>query len=694
VEVPVETFAAMVEAGYVRGVIDAAHAVGALGPSAAGEVRAYALEVTPRWWTGTDAALCVTDGALIDVAVVQGLAAALSEDRDQREARIVRAAVDNAIDVFEVTDTDVKVLYLNRAFERVMGYPREEFLGRTFARLRDPAAPKHDEAFYRFNTAPENLRRGWVCSLGSRHRDGSTVFNEVAITTFEDPRDAVSGNVSVRRLTRDREGRERAMAAAHMEFRNVLAALPEALAVIRDERVYFGNAPLFEILGRRGETVIASPFARFVCDDEHPRLATILERGGEVRVQRPDGAVRLVRIVGAGAISFEGRPARILLLDDITDRRLARVTEEHAQRLTALGALAASVAHEINNPLAAVLANLQAALEDADPAGAREATREALACARRIHGVVSDLRAFSQRAPATERLGTGLARAVSAALNLTANALRHLAEIQVEVSADLHVRAHDGPLVQVLVNLLLNAAQAMRAVPDRAHRVTIAAARDGDGVRICVDDTGTGVPATMRERLFEPFATTRGAEGGTGLGLWICRRIVQEYGGDVSLAPRSPHGTRVAFTLPTAEPRPTRDSAPVPTAPRARVLVVDDEVAVGNALRRLLREHEVTCVTSSEEALAGLLADDAPDVVLCDLMMPGLTGDALYRRVVAQRPALAPRFVFITGGVFSDAAADFVAHEGVRVVRKPFDLRELRDAMRAAQGDERADAGP
>jgi phosphatidate cytidylyltransferase len=177
-----------------------------------------------------------------------------------------------------------------------------------------------------------------------------------------------------------------------------------------------------------------------------------------VRVLRAGGAVRLVDFAAAGTLSFEGVAARISLLDDVTERQLARVSAEHADRLAALGALAASVAHEINNPLTVLSSNLEA-LRAGDDAHAA-ALDDALAHARRIRSIIADLRAFS-RDDIDEALdAASISRVVSAAMNLVANELRHLATVRVDVPADLHARAHDGPLVQVLVNLLLNASHA------------------------------------------------------------------------------------------------------------------------------------------------------------------------------------------------------------------------------------------
>jgi CheY-like chemotaxis protein len=190
------------------------------------------------------------------------------------------------------------------------------------------------------------------------------------------------------------------------------------------------------------------------------------------------------------------------------------------------------------------------------------------------------------------------------------------------------------------------------------------------------------MPPEVLEHVFEPFFTTKG-ERGTGLGLWICRRIVEGFGGEIRLVDVEPHGTEAQVTLAAASRRDSTPSPPRAEAPwvGGHIAVIDDEPAIGRAVTRLLREHTVTVLDQPRRALHDLLQMPEPDVVLCDLMMPDVTGAELFRAVLASRPSLARRFVFITGGVFDDDTARFLAEHTSRVLTKPFDLVQLQGVL-------------
>jgi len=678
--VPEDVFARWLAAGSATVSLDALGGgfVGAQG-------RVVGLSVAPRWWAGRDAALCLTGPDSVPEALIERLEAALSQDRDRRTSALLRAALESAADTVELTDVSVRVVHVNNAFERLFGYTRAEVVGDDLVRLRDPSAPKHDPLFYRFAEETVNARGVWLSTIGSRRKDGQSVMAEIAVTFVDAPALRFKGNLGIRRDAQQRAARDSALSMAHLEFRTVLGALPQAVAVIRDERVYFGNAPFFEILGVRPETAMSASFESFMHPDERPRLEALLRDGaGGLRIVRPDATVRIVDVNGVGEISFEGAPSRILLLEDTTDQRFEQARDEHAQRLAALGALAASVAHEINNPLAVLTSNLEWLMECAALPDEHSALEDALEGARRIRQIISDLRAFSRDDAASHTAeSVDVSRALSAALNIAANELRHLARVEVKCPPHVMARGKDGPLVQVLVNLLVNASQAMRTVKDRPHLLTVSVAEAQGFIDIDVVDTGPGIPAELMSRLFAPFVSTRASSGGTGLGLWISRRIIESFGGELTVTSTPGTGStfRVHLSAGATTVPPPR-SPPSASARGATVLVIDDEVAVARALDRLLSaEHSVEVISDSPAALRRLVSEPAPQVVLCDLMMPTLNGVELYERACAARPELRERFVFVTGGAFTDDTSAFLAQTRAPVVGKPFDAAELRRAV-------------
>jgi CheY-like chemotaxis protein len=209
-------------------------------------------------------------------------------------------------------------------------------------------------------------------------------------------------------------------------------------------------------------------------------------------------------------------------------------------------------------------------------------------------------------------------------------------------------------------------------------------ARDvGERVVLEVSDTGAGMAPEVRARVFEPFFTTRAEEGGMGMGLPLTRSLVLEAGGEIAVESEPGRGTTLRVTLPvapepgTAAPAP----APPPKPPRARVLVVDDEPLVGRAVARILAAHEVETVTTAREAMAKLRGPEPFDAVVCDLMMPEMTGMDLHDVLLAEQSEYAGRLVFLTGGAFTERARDFVARTAAPVLDKPVDAEALRAAV-------------
>jgi CheY-like chemotaxis protein/two-component sensor histidine kinase len=316
----------------------------------------------------------------------------------------------------------------------------------------------------------------------------------------------------------------------------------------------------------------------------------------------------------------------------------------------------------------------------------REALDEAADGARRVQEIAGDLRAFS-RADDTSRAPVDLARVVQGALALAANELRHRARTTVDVAGAPPVLANESRVGQILLNLVVNAAHAIPEGDAARNEVRIEARREGNLVAVEVSDTGTGVPPEIRARIFDPFFTTKPVGEGTGLGLWVCRRIAAALGGTVELAPSPGRGATFRLLLPSAEgvvaaaPPP---SAPAPAAPRRpRLLVVDDEPLVGRALRRALREDaDVEVEESGAAALARIRRGERFDLVLSDVMMPQMPGADFHAALERIDPALARAMVFMTGGAFSAREREFLARIPNPCLDKPLDLARLRALVR------------
>ncbi len=390
-------------------------------------------------------------------------------------------------------------------------------------------------------------------------------------------------------------------------------------------------------------------------------------------------------------------------------RREQRTLREQlllSDRLASVGMLAAGVAHEVNNPLAAALGNLEyttALLQElidgcgkADsPLGAAasawlvgqlraldEPLRDSIVAARRIRDIVRDIKSFSRSE--VEQLGPiDVRQVLDSALRLAQVELRKRARVVKVIAEVPPVLASEARLSQVFLNLIVNAAQAMEPSKAARNELRLSTQLAGDQVVVEVRDTGSGIPAELQARIFEPFFTTKPKGQGTGLGLPICQGIVGGFGGRIEVESTVGEGSTFRVLLPASALELQRAPAPVvaaaaPGGPRGRVLVIDDEELVGTLIRRTLSpQHAVECLTDPHAALERL-AHESFDVVLCDVMMPGLTGIELYEQLSRRQPAVAARLLFLTGGALTAEAQRFLDQHADRAVEKPFDPEALR----------------
>ena len=490
----------------------------------------------------------------------------------------------------------------------------------------------------------------------------------------------------------------------------IFESLCEGVVVTdRSGRIIDWNASAEKMFGRgKAEALGQTLFALL-----HPHapdtrtgevLAALEAQGrwtGELDFQRPDGTQCFCESVVAPLRDAEGRTiAHILVHRDTTERRLLQSRLQVADRLASVGTLGAGVAHEINNPLAYMLVNLHLVSERLDKLkGSPVATeveplhqvvRETVEGAERIASIVRDLKTFA-RGQQEERLGpVDVSRAVELACKMADNVIKHRARLVTQFEPVPAVRGSESRLCQVFLNLLLNASHAIPEGDAREHEIRVVIRAEGTGqVVVEVRDTGVGMTPEVRARVFDPFFTTKPVGEGTGLGLSICHGIVDSMGGRIGVESQPGRGSTFLVYLGVAgglvETRPEPVAAPV--AGRARILVVDDEPYVTRALQRSLSpEHEVTTVNGARAALKLLDQSHRYDLILCDVMMPGMTGMDLYAELNRTLPDQAQRVVFMTGGAFTPRALSFLQEVPNAKLSKPLDLRQLRALVgRSAQ---------
>lgn len=433
-------------------------------------------------------------------------------------------------------------------------------------------------------------------------------------------------------------------------------------------------------------------------------------RAYDARLRRRGGDEITARGTIYPLLSESGQVAAIEgVLADVSAEHAARTRLVQADRLSTMGMLAAGVAHEINNPAAFIVLGLDVfdrllrgpgvALDDAASANAADLLRELRDSIRRIVDITRDLRLFASPPghDGGRRALIDVNRTVESALSLTRGRIIERAQVERHLGEVPPVIMEDGRLGQVIVNLLVNAAQAMPKEFSRDNRIIVRTRSDGGAVEIEVTDTGSGIADDDLARIWQPFFTTKGPAEGTGLGLPISREIVERAGGRITVESpvfhpavgsdsAAPFGARFVIHLPPAGVR-AEVATPISTqiqripSARVRLLLVEDEPALARTLAEELRRlHEVVVVSNGASALEAM-AKDVFDVVLCDLRMPGMSGEALYARVLEIDQAHARAFIFMTGVGFGADVERFVAASGRPLLEKPFSADQALDTI-------------
>jgi len=611
----------------------------------------------------------------------------------------------------------------NPAAERTFGWSESEAMGKNGLALLVPAhAQEAITDVFRALIA----RRGGERSVNENiTKDRKIILCDWYNTALVDDAGRVIGVASMVEDITDRRRAEDALRHSEARFRTLIENAPDAVCVYPpdDRRIVYANPGLASLLGYDAPEemlslsvdVLIHPDDRHILERRWSRLAHA--RGAlppqEYRMVRRDGGIVHAEIVSM-IIEYDGKPHVIAFGRDLTERKQMQARLLLADRMVSVGTLAAGVAHEINNPLAYVMTNLEMVaarrlppvverLRDLETEAATQLADDvarAIAMidvaregSERMRDIVRDLRTFTRAADEEKRAAVDVRRVLDASINLAWNEIRHRARLVKEYDEVPPIVANEARLGQVFLNLVVNAAQALQVGAASENFIRVATSTDRAGhVVVEVSDTGPGIPEEILDRVFDPFFTTKPVGVGTGLGLWICQGIVTSLGGHITAESKPGGGATFRVLLPSATTVEQASSEPpriAPAAPprekRLRLLVVDDEIAIGRTLAIALGDvFDVSTATSGREALALIEGGEREfDVVLCDLMMPDVSGMDVYERVVVHAPSLARRFVFVTGGAFTDRARAFIERVQTPVIEKPFDLATLPDLLRS-----------
>jgi PAS domain S-box-containing protein len=585
--------------------------------------------------------------------------------------------------------SDVDIIYLNRTTELLLGFTRSEIVERGFwafiPNVELQVIREIQASLINRSGVPRNFSTSYI------HRDGRQIPIEVALGTVELA--GVPGVVAFLNDVSERRAAEDALRRSEAQFHELVNNAPAGIFIVRWPVLLFANAAGARILEIPHPDQAVGLDLRTRLDPEQLVLAeerTRRQQSGhkiepyEHRGRTPSGK-EIALEISTIDIYFDHGPATLVFARDVTERNAIFARLREAEKLAAVHSLAAGVAHEINNPLSYVLLNLEFMERELPELGGdpeRTAAMERRLAdtrhgAERVKRIVRDLQALTRKDEGI-RGRVELDQVLEHALHLAKRELRAPIVVHTQCDDVPHVLGNPTRLEQLFFNLLLNAAHAVQELELSERKLQVTLRAEGERVLIEIADNGCGMSEHVLSRAFEPFFTTKPLGVGAGLGLSICKRIVDDLAGQITLHSRPLAGTTVRVWLPAVAAAPA-DSGERSKGRRLRLLLVDDERAVAESLRHALQEdHDVETALSVREARALLESGEVFDAVLCDLAMPVESGADFFGYIKARHPQLSRRFVFMTGGAFSEQSDAFLAASGCPHVEKPFALDQLR----------------
>ena len=656
-----------------------------------------------RHYPGSVAARLIDfGGEPVVVSTTLDLTERQKHEQALREAReTLEDAIESLSEGFAIWDADDRLVMCNSTYKRFNAVCADLLLpGLTWTELIRAGAERGQ--FKNAAGRVDKFVAEWAKertqedrNLEIQHEDGRWFFGSSYRTRQ-------GGYVGIRIDITERKQMEQALRESESLVRRVLEASPVPITMNRVES---------------GEVLYQSPAAKALYEgDRSPDQLAVLDRwadisqrknyldallttgaidGWEIERNRHDGT-RFWALESARLIDFSGEKVVVSSVLDLTERRekdaeIARQKEalHQSEKLSALGELLAGVSHELNNPLSVLVGQAQLLTETmSDPEVLHRAEKISEA-ANRCARIVKSFLSMARQEP-TETRPMDINDVVTSALEVTAYALRS-ADIEVELllADDLPpVMLDPDQFAQVVTNLLVNAQHALQEI-ERGRKLTVETRYfDHRGIVILtVTDNGPGISEDAQKRVFEPLFTTKEIGAGTGIGLAICHRIVSSHGGSLRVESKLGKGASFVISLPRsgrqASSQEAREHARK-TAGRARVLVVDDEPEVAEVIAEILEHdgYDVDTAHSGEQALKAIARTDF-DTILCDLRMPQMDGQALYRHLEQERPDLLQRLGFLTGDTLGQHARDFLRSVDCPFIEKPIMAEDIRDLVTA-----------
>lgn len=623
-----------------------------------------------------------------------------SIDVHESSARFLDSIIENVPAMIFLKDArELRFVRINRAGEELLGQQRESLIGRgdfdffpseqaRFFQERDQETLRRGELVV-VPEEPIQTGRGlrWLHTMKIPVRDGAGVPTHLL---------GISHDITDKR-------RQEAELRQHSI---ILATMSEGVCLVRDDllTICYTNPKFDRMLGYEPGELLGQPVT--IVNHESETTSAVQVRDGivatlkakgeasyEVRNRRKDGSSLWCRVNASGFESPDLGRVWIAIHEDVTERHELQSKLALEDRMTSLGRLAAGVAHEVNNPLTYVKTNLEIMAEELKGAFATDSLNRLRDLPRmvedvqegvdRIRQIVRSLRSFS-RADQEQRYPLDVRVVLDLALKMVGHEIQPRAKVVKEYLDVLPVTADEVRLGQVFVNILANAAASIEEGTADKNEIRVRTRTEGPRVVIEIEDTGAGISQADQARIFDPFFTTKPVGQGSGLGLSICHGIIKSLAGTIEVASTVGKGSTFKVTLlaDEAQRRPVRLS-PAPSGDsvevkRRRILVIDDEVQILRAIRLVLSKHDVVTLWDAQQAIDLLRRGDEFDLILCDLMMPVITGMELHAILKRERPPIADRIVFMTGGAFTGSGRAFLDRVPNQRLDKPFDHGTLR----------------
>lgn len=622
--------------------------------------------------------------------------------------QLLNAVMDAVPAILHVKDRELRYRFVNRYFLDLFGLRREDVLGQKLTDVlrpewlvefvdRGPEVISTGEALPFYEMAIHRPRGQRVVMLGTKVPLLDSQGDVTHVVTFE---------IDIT----DRKRMQQALSESEELYRLLVDLSPYGIVLHDATGILFMNPAGCQALGISGpESVVGRSYLDFVAASDREQAQQRLER--VLELSEPLGQVerRLVTfdgreiIVATTGVPFTRGDHRLalILFADITELKhaeeeIARQREalHQAEKISAFGSLLAGVAHELNNPLSVVVGRATLLAEtDLEPSVATGIAK-IKAAAERCAGIVKTFLAMARQQP-PERVPVRIDALIDSSLDLLAYGLKSSGiRVIKTVPPDLPgTLADPEQLLQVISNLLINAKQAMDDWSGpRELSITPSFDPHANAIQITVTDSGPGIPEDIVRRVFDPFFTTKHVGVGTGIGLAVCRGIIEAHGGTISAENSGSGGARFIITLPViTEPTDRDGKSPTEQSERPAsntVLIVDDEKEIRDMLSEILATegHIIEEAVDGQDALARLSAKSV-DLIISDLIMPVLDGAGLYEELCRRHPDAVERLVFITGDTLSQRTRQFLKRAKRPVIEKPFVPDEVRSIVRQALKD-------